>query len=167
MKTFTKLAFAPALAFAVLTPFAAANAGEKSDDIVVTSSAEMQAWQADATQSLNRALQRSPVERTATPGPGIVQVTFSLGADGRPENVELYNSTADWSAERSAMFAVRRLGDISDVPVSDPAGARFIANIIFADSVAEHDDLARELTASEAARLASGSPASDFIALGS
>ena len=166
MNTFAKLAFAPALALAALTPFAAAQAGENSEDIVVTSSADMKAWQDDATRSLDRALQRSPIERTATPSSGIVQVTFTLGSDGRPTDVELYDSSANWAAERSAIYAVRRLGDISDVPVSDPQGAQFIANIIFADSEAEHDDLALALAASERTRLASGGPASAFVALG-
>lgn len=167
MTTLKTLAFAPAaLALAALTPFAAAHAGESGDDIVVTSTGEMQAWQADTTRSLDRALQNSPFERTATPGSGIVQVSFTIGADGRPDNVELYNSTANWSADRSAMYAVRRLGDISDVPVSNPQGAQFLANIIFAQNEAEHDKLAAKLERSEATRLASGTPASTYIALG-
>ena len=167
MNTLKTFALAPVLALAALTPFAAAQAEEKHDDIVVTSPSAMADWQASTTRSLDRALQRSPLERTTTPDSGIVQVTFTLGADGRPQDVAIYDSSANWAAERSALYAVRRLGDIGDVPVTNPQGVQFLANIIFADSAIERDDLARTLAASETARLASGEPASAFIALGS
>ena len=166
MTNFKKFAFVPALALAAALPFASASAGESGEDIVVTSPGEMEAWQASATRSLNRALEHNPMERTATPGSGIVQVTFSLGADGRPDDIELYSSSANWVSERSAMRAVRRLGDLSDVPVRNAEGAQFLANIIFADDVVEHQELAATLRKKERARLASESSERSLIALG-
>lgn len=166
MNTFAKFAALPALALAAIAPLSLAHAGEKNDDIVVTISGQMQQWQAETTRDLNRALERNPFERSNVPGSGIVQVSFTLAADGTPEDLAIYDSSADYSAERSAMRAVRRLGDLSDVPVSNSQGAQFLANIIFADSKAEHDDLAAQLETSERARLASDTPESGYIALG-
>ena len=64
------------------------------------------------------------------------------------------------------MYAVRRLGDLSDVPVINPDGVRFLANIVFATSEREHDELSAQLEQSERARLASGSARSTYVALG-
>lgn len=163
-KTALKSALIPALALAVIVP-AAASAGN-SDDIVVTSVEQMKQWKKDATRTLNRALAHSPVERRAQPASGIVQVSFSLDSKGKPTGLELESSSANWAAERSAMFAVRSLGDIGDVPVSNPGGARFLANIVFADSAEEGAQLAAILEQSERTRLASGTERSEFIALG-
>ncbi|BDI60042.1 TonB family protein [Qipengyuania nanhaisediminis] len=163
----TAFAFLPALALAAMVPLAsAAQAGENSDDIVVTVKSELAQWQADTGRALDRALARNPFERTSKPGSGVVQVTFTLGADGKPTDIALYDSSADFTAERSAMRAVRRLGDLSDVPVRNAQGAQFLANIVFADSVAEHDALIASLEQSERARLASGTVESTYIALG-
>ncbi len=166
MTNFTKFALVPSLALAALIPLAApAIAG--SDDIVVTSQSEMEAWQAGATMRLNRALARNPAERSATPGSGIVQVTFTLDEDGRPANIALHDSTAGRVAEQSAIYAVRRMGDLSDVPVANADDAQFIANIIFAGDRAERRELTATLEQAEQARIASGGPARQYIALGS
>ena len=165
MTNFTKFALAPSLALAALIPLATpAIAG--SDDIVVTSQSEMDAWQKGATMRLNRVLARNPAERSATPGSGIVQVTFTLDEDGRPANIALHGSTAGRVAEQSAIYAVRRMGDLSDVPVANAKDAQFIANIVFANDRAERRDLFAELAQSEQTRLASGSSEAQFIALG-
>ena len=65
---------------------------------------------------------------------------------------------------RIAVRAVGRLGDISDVPVTNAQDARFLANIVFADSVEEHAELTRELEKSMSEGLAAGY--SDYIQLG-
>lgn len=167
MNTLTKIAAIPALALATMVPLASAvSAGEKSDDIVVISASEMRVWQADATRTLNLALSRNPLERSAVPGSGIVQVTFALDADGTPTNLEIYSSSADWVAERSAIYAVQRLGDLRDVPVTNPEGALFIANIVFAEDAREQRALLRSLEEMESQRLASRSAESQLISLG-
>lgn len=167
MNTVTKFLFAPAIAFAVALPVATpALADEGSDDIVVRSQSEMERWQADTTRSLNRALTRNPLERTATPSSGIVQVLFTLGDDGRASDIEVHNSSADWVAERSAVFAVRRLSNLDEVPVTNSDNVQFLANIIFAEDRSEYVELAEALKKSERARLASDTAESDYIALG-
>lgn len=167
MNTYVKIAFAPALALAAAVPLASpALAGENHEDIVVTSRADMQAWQADATRTLNRALENNPRERNASPSSGIVQLTFEMGADGKPANIELYSRTTNWTSVRAARHAVRRLGDISDVPVSNAGNARFMANLIFANSAQQRDELAAELARSQSARFAAGDEEAGYILLG-
>lgn len=167
MNTYTRLAIAPALALAVTIPLASpALAGVEHEDIVVTSRAEMKDWQANTTRTLNRALERIPRQRSENPSSGIVQLTFEMGDDGKPANIELLSSGANWTAVRTARRAVLRLGDISDVPVTNAQDARFLANIVFATSVEQKDELMAELERSERARLASGTAESEYITLG-
>ena len=162
---FHKAAAIPAIALAATVPFAGvAHADEASDGIIVTSQAEMVAWQKDTTRTLNRALETAFTPRSASVSDGIVQVTFDMGADGKPTNLEVIESSANWTAERIAVRAVGRLGDISDVPVTNAQDARFLANIVFADSVEEHAELTRELEKSMSEGLAAGY--SDYIQLG-
>ena len=167
MTKFSKPGLAPVFALAaVVSLTGAAHAGETSDDIVVTSRVAMEEWQADTTRTLNRALQRAPSERYSIPEPGIVQITFELGDNGRPTNLEVYSNSSDWSARRSARYAVRSLGDLSDVPVTNPGSAQFIANIIFADDDQQRDELEQKLEQYERSRLASDTAESDYITLG-
>lgn len=165
MNPYTRIAIAPALALAATLPFAApALAGAEHEDIVVTSRAEMQEWQADATRTLNRALERHPRQRNLNPSAGIVQLTFEMGDDGKPANIQTISSSTNWVSVRVARYAVNRLGDLSDVPVTNADDARFLANIIFANSPAERDELASELGRSESARIASSGEG--YIVLG-
>lgn len=162
-----RLALAPALALAALLPLAsAAQAGEAAEPIVVTSPEKMKAWQKDTTRSLNRALEREGRRGGGSPSSGIVQLTFDLDEDGRPGNIEVRSNTANWTAANDARSAVRRLGDIGDVPVKNVQGARFLANVIFANDPVEHRDLAQELARSESARMAAAGSGSDLIVLG-
>ncbi|MEM7779490.1 MAG: hypothetical protein AAF697_03750 [Pseudomonadota bacterium] len=141
-----KTAFAPAIALAAMVPLAgAAQAGEADEQIVVTSQAAMEQWQANATRTLNSSLARPANARSASTGAGIVQVRFDMGVDGRPANIEIAHSSANRVAEHNARRAVRRLGDISDVPVTNADNAQFLANIIFAKTPEQRDELAIEL----------------------
>ncbi|MEE4199698.1 hypothetical protein [Erythrobacter sp.] len=160
------LPLAPALTLALALPLTPANASERADDIVVTSTEKMTAWQERATRKLNRALEVEPRMRHTNPGPGLVQLTFEMNARGRPGNIEVLSNSADWTALRAARFAVRKLGDLSDVPVRNAHKARFIANLIFADNPAQYEVLVAQLRKSEAARLAAGRDEGDVIVLG-
>ena len=162
---FSKTAAIPAIALAAMVPFAGiAHADEAAGDIIVTSQAEMAAWQKGATVSLNRSLAHSSDVRSAAISDGIVQIAFEMGADGEPTNLEVIASDANWVAERVAKRAVRRLGDISDVPVANAKDARFLANIVFADDAEEHAELMSEVKKSMAKTLASGE--SGYIVIG-
>jgi len=172
MTVFAKSAPSAALAAALLLA-SPAHAGERSGtasppvgEFVVHSREKMKAWQERSTRALDRLLANDPIKRTAHTGPGIVQVTFRLGEDGRATDIALHKSTANWASKISAIRAVRMLRTLKDVPVSNWREARFMANIIFANDVAQHRQLARNLELSERARLASGTTESEYIALG-
>ncbi len=171
MNRFLKLAAIPTLAFAATIPLAnAAQAGHPADKqsgaIVVTSTGELESWQNDATRRLNRALDRDPAARGAAPAPGIVQVAFDLGADGRPANIEMLTNSSDRRAAQAATYAVRRMGDLSDVPVVNPDDVQFLVNVIFADDRAQRRELRESLDRSERARIAAGGARSVYIVLG-
>lgn len=167
MNTFTKLACSSAaaltLAFSAVTP---AMAGETSDDIVVKSKAAMKQWQAETTKDLNRALARAPAARKVRPNEAIVQVTFTLGADGKAHDVTLLDGNGNWAARKAALYAVRRLDGLDAVPVKNPEGAQFLASIVFANSYEMHDELTAKLWKSERARIAAAGGTDTTILLG-
>ena len=167
MKLLDSLAPAAAVAATLsLALGAPAYAGDKSDDIVVSSKTAMATWQQDTTRQLNRMLSRASVARTGTPNDTIVQIEFALGPDGKPTDITVLDGDANWSARRTAIYAVKRLGDLSDVPVTNPQNAKFLANLIFADSIDSHDRLAAKLASDTQTRFAEANSEDDYILLG-
>lgn len=156
MNTMSRIASAAALAAATALPFAApVSAGEKpaqETSIVVRSAAAMEKWQEATTKDLNRALRHAPIRQTMVPNEGIVEVAFTLGADGEAENIKVLNGKGNWAARKAATYAVGRLGSLSEVPVSNPQNARFIASIIFANNPAAHRELAQKVQQKRAAQ---------------
>ena len=143
-------------------------ASDESDDIIVQPTAAMAQWQADTTRDLNRALAAGGVRYRGSPNDSIVQITFTLGEDGKADNVELYkdyNDSANWLARKMAVRAVKRLDGLDQVPVSNPQDARFLANIIFASNERVHEKLEERLEQSERARLASAGKGRTYLAL--
>jgi len=171
MNRFLKYAATPTLALGAAIALAnVAHAGEysggQSDAIVVTSASAMDSWQDNATRRLNRALDHDPAARGAAPAPGVVQVAFSLDANGRPADIALLGNSSDRAAARSATLAVRRMGDLSDVPVTNPGAARFLANVIFADDRKQRRELSEGLARSERTRTAQGRAETVYIVFG-
>jgi len=162
-----RLLAAPALALGLSLPLLAspAIAGDQ-DRIEVTSQSEMKRWQKSATRKLDNALRQAPGRRSAVPGNGIVQIAFRMGEDGRPEQLKVHSNSADWTAVWMARYAVKRLGDLSDVPVGDAQGRKFLANIIFAADRNQYDKFSLALAKSERTRLAAGEAESETIVLG-
>lgn len=168
MNMFAKFATATALAATLTLPLAApAAAGEKSDDIVVSSNAAMAKWQDTATNQLNRMLARAPMARSYAPNETIVQVTFSIDADGDPQDITVLDGDANWGARQTALYAIKRLSSLSQVPVRNPQNAKFLANLIFAQDAATHRQLAAKLDASTRTRLAEAGGEESYILLGS
>ena len=146
MRNLSRLASATALAAALTLPFAMpVSAGEKSQDIVVRSQAAMEKWQQTTTKQLNRMLARAPVARSHAPNETIVQVAFTIDAEGNPENIKVLDGDANWGARQAAVYAVKRLDSLSDVPVRNPEGAKFLANLIFAQDRETYRELAATL----------------------
>lgn len=134
------------------------------DDIVVSSGSATQKWQQRTTAQLNRALVREPMG--ATTENAIVQITFTLGEDGKAANPQFYNREGS-SLERSmAKRAIMSLDTLADVPVADPSEVRFLANIIFANDARSHAKLQARLRKMEQKRLASRDGRQQYLALG-
>lgn len=167
MKTLTKFATLPVAAFALALPFAApALAGEKSDGIVVTSQAKMDEWKAETTKDINRSLVNAPIPNNSRPNTAVVQIAFTLGDDGKPNNIEVLDGRGNWAARKAATYAVRRLDDLDQVPVTNAQNARFLANIFFAGTPEDYKALKTQLKKSEAQRLAAADGEDEYILLG-
>lgn len=157
MFTRSKFTAAPLViaAAALALPLAApASAGDKGAPIVVTQQQKMQQWQDDTTADLNRSLAREPISRKVRPNNAVVEVAFTLGADGKAENIRVLDGKGNWAARRVAKYAVRSLSTLGDVPVANPEGTRFLASIIFADNIETHDRLAKAAAKARAYRFA-------------
>ncbi|WP_196793197.1 energy transducer TonB family protein [Erythrobacter litoralis] len=160
------IALAPltlALGAAAVTP---AIAGSAQEDIVVSPSGAMQEWRADVGRDLGRNLVLAERWAKHNPDSGIVQVRFTLDADGRPSDMTTYRSSGSVATDRAARWAVRRLSQFDEAPTQFAAGQVFQANIIFAENTAQHDKLEQKLAYLERTRLARGGGERGVIALG-
>lgn len=164
MTTNSKHPLTAALALALALPLAApASAG---DDILVTSTSAMQAWQKEVTRDLDQRLLIGEARTTGRAQSGIVQLRFALDANGRPANIETHFNSSGTTGERVAKWAVRRLSDLDEAPVRNAAGVRYQANIIFADSEEERVQFAGDLRDMERTRLAAADPGERLVSLG-
>jgi hypothetical protein len=159
--SFARSAFGAAALFVLPV---AAFAGGDSDDIVVRSATAMQQWQDKTTSELDRALMREPPG--ATTENAIVQIAFTLGADGKAENLQFYNRDGSSLERMMAKRAINSLDSLADVPVTKPEEAQFLASIIFANDARNYARLQRRLEKMETARLASEGSRPRYLALG-
>ncbi|MBD2842947.1 hypothetical protein [Erythrobacter rubeus] len=169
MNTVTKTISAAAMAAALALPLSApASASEKaegaSDDIVVLSASAMEQWQEDTTKDLNRALAREPITRKVQPNNAIVEVAFTMGADGTAENIEVLRGRGNWAARRVARHAVAKLDTLAEVPVANAENIKFLARIVFADNIEIKEQLYAEMKRSRPERFAAGE--NKYILLG-
>lgn len=160
-------ALALGVAFGTVAAFTTSPAlAEQEAQIEVYSPSEMQRWHKDVSRQLDRALLRAPGRISLVPSSGIVQIAFELDDRGKPDNLRVRSNSANWSAARTAMRAVKRVRNLADAPVPNVEEAQFLANIIFADDLVERDQLTRKLERIERTRLASGAAEGDVIVLG-
>ena len=142
-----------------------ALASDEGSDIIVQPTFAMDQWQEETTHDLNRALSKGGVRFRGEPNSAIVQITFSLGEDGKADDVRLYNDDGNWFAKRIALRAVKRLDNLDEVPVDNPQDVQFLANIIFANDERTQERLSRRLAESEAERMATAGKARTYLAL--
>lgn len=148
---------------AALLPVTASAEGP-GEDIVVNSVSAMQQWQQRTTAELNQALMREPLG--ATTENAIIQITFTLGEDGKATEPRFYNRDGS-SLERSmAKRAIMSLENLADVPLVDRENARFLASIIFANDPRNYTKLQARLRKMEQARIASRDGRRQYLALG-
>ena len=167
MKTIAKtariLSFSGAAALSLMA-VAPVNADDQT--IIVESKEAMAAWQSDVTRSLNNQLlsERSTPRRAIESG--IVQLRFTIDENGDAQNFELLSGTGDRATDRAAQRAVSRVSHLEDAPVRDIQSRTFQANIIFAKSPEEQDELMAKLAKSERVRLARAAEEREVIMFG-
>lgn len=155
-------ALAAALTMTVIAP---AFAGDTSD-IVVRSDTAMNNWQQATTADLDRTLAHDRAARRFTPKTSYVEVAFTLGENGRADNVRVVGGTGDWAAKRAARYAVRKLDTLDQVPVNNPGAARFLASIVFANDIDSYREMSAIAAARRTARFAAIAPEDRPILLG-
>ncbi len=166
MTTLTK-STAALLCAALTLPLATpAAADESATDFVVQSEVAMTKWQKETTADLNRYLMGAPHQLGTKLKSSIVQVSFTVDERGKADNVEVVGGNGNLAAKRAARYAVRRLGNLDEVPVQQPQNAKFLANIIFADDLVQHKRLIAELERDNNPRFALVRPDETTVLLG-
>lgn len=161
--TKTMLSALGATSFLIAAPIGAVQLADAPSAV---SAKAMERWQAETTAALGRALALSSAARLMAPNAAIVQVLFSIGSDGMAKDIEVLEGDGNWAARRAALYAVRTLDTLARVPVADPQGTRFIANIIFYRTLDARAQLLDKLQAMERFRLSGSSTARRYVAVG-
>lgn len=152
----------PAIALVAMPQAAAA---QQQDAIEVVASSPMQEWQKHTTRDLNRSLRKAPSLEARRANESIVQIAFEIGPDGRAQNLRVLPGDGNRPAQRAAMFAVRNLETLDDVPIGG-SGMKVLANIIFYDNWESLEKLQARLARSERERVASKGEFSQHLAIG-
>lgn len=167
MYTFAKtariLSFSGAAALGLM---AIAPAQADDQTILVESQEAMAEWQSDVTRSLNNHLFAATSSQRRQPQSGIVQLRFTVDANGDAENVEMISGTGDRSTDRVAKRAVSKVAYLDEAPISDVQSRTFQANIIFAKDLDEHEALKEKLAERERVRLARAKEEHEVILFG-
>lgn len=156
---------AAALFMALAAPFGGMLVMQ-TDENVAAAELAMGRWQAETTAALNRALADASAARLMTPNSAIVQVVFSVGADGKADKIKLIEGDGNWPARRAALYAIEQLDTLDRVPVANPLTVRFIANLVFYRSLDAKERLLARLREWERVRAASESADRFYLAIG-
>ena len=144
MKITAKLMFASALAAAVLGSPAMARDG-------AAAASEFERWSAEVQRGLEKGLRTpQPLGRPSDPV-GVVEVAFKSGADGRPADVRVLNSSGSRMLDGMARKSVRRLATLQPLPTGLPDGQIFVARILFVPADNPADEAQRHELVSRAA----------------
>lgn len=162
----TNAKFVPIFAAAALFAVPMHASAQEQDVIEVRATAALAAWQKEAGASLDRSLARAPSLRGGRANEAIVQVAFEIGANGKAHNMRLLDGEGNAAARQAALYAVRSLDTLDQVP-SMGANRTFLANVILHDSPASGRQLAQRLVKSERLRLSGNDAARDYVAFGS
>ena len=164
----TPLASRLAAAIVLLAvPLGASASMADDQDIVVRSDKALEEWKAEITSDLDKSLRHPSLNRRGMlPRESIVQVAFTLDAEGDADDVRIYSTDGNSAANHIAVRAVKRLRNLDEVPVTNPQETKFLANIIFANSERSFERLSERLQASERQRIAAEGSKRTYIALG-
>lgn len=142
-----------ALAFAAAVTAAVLAVPVYSQDIVVTSSADVARFVKDVSSNLDRELARETRLQTNRNGYAIVR--FRADKDGRPQNVTLYRSSGEGDVNRAAQRVVGRLKSLHPLPSGIRDDQLMQANIIIARTPGQYRRLVKDVRRHDKARLAS------------
>ena len=155
MKTLRNATIALASAgIALSAPLAAQDRSQDEDNtIFVQPTSEEAEYAAQVGQQLDRNLARYNIPFGAR-STGVVRVRFTASENGEAENLRLVGNSRSTHLDRAALWAVRRLTDITPDFTGSADGREIQANIIFADTERQVERMTRRVMREEAARMA-------------
>lgn len=154
-----------ALSALALVAMPTAAHAQDQDTIQVVATSALADWQKDTSDALDAALSRAPSLKGGTANEAIVQIAFDVGPRGKAQNIRVLEGEANAASQRAALYAVRSLDNLDDMPTM-ANGRSVLANIILADNPTSQKKLAYKLAKSERKRIASGSGMSDYVTIG-
>lgn len=138
-----------------------------SQNIIVTPQISHQEFVEKVSQDLNRQLRAAAQMDTVPDGEGISIVRFTRDSEGDAANVKIYRASGKGGFDRIAKRAVNRLRSLDSLPAGAGSDQVYQANVIFAETWWDAEDLEQQLAAEEATRLASSPTERQVFAFGS
>lgn len=142
------------VAFATSLAFSPAGIQAYQDDIIVSSARPIDRFVDDVSRDLDRQLKRHTVAYPRFAEPGLTQVFFECGPDGKPAKIRLGRKSGVFSGA-TARRAVANLRSLHPLPQGVPHDQIFLANVIVAADREQFEELSEELRQLEEKRLAS------------
>jgi hypothetical protein len=98
-------------------------------------------WTDRTAYRLSRSIRNATSLYRDTTSTGYARVQFSLGEQGRPENVALAGPSSSSNINRISMRAIKTMGSLHPLPQQVRADSRFEAWIVVANDVAEKEEM--------------------------
>lgn len=137
-----------------------------SQSIVVTSEVHHREFVERVSRDLDRQLAAAARVRNAPSGEGISIIRFTRSSKGEVEGIKIYRASGKGAFDQIAMRAVSRLRSLESAPADVHQDQVYQANIIFAETPRDAEDLKVQLAAEESVRVASELSERKVIAFG-
>lgn len=138
-----------------------------SQNIIVTPEVSHQEFVEKVSRDLNLQLETASRVQTVPSGGGISIVRFTRDSEGDAADVKIYRASGKAGFDQIAMRAVKRLHSLDSVPAGVGSAQIYQANIIFAETRWDAEDLEEQLAAEEVTRIASSPSEREVFAFGS
>jgi len=109
-------------------------------------------WTDRTAYRLSRSIRSATSLYRDTTSIGYARVQFSLGEQGRPENIALTGPSSSSRVNRISMRAIKTMGSLHPLPQEVRSGSRFEAWIVVANDASEREDMLTALRAQHRAQ---------------
>lgn len=156
-----------AAGIALLAPTASSSQSQDPEITVQGIPLTPARWAASVSRKLDAALVYPRAMLNQSPDSGIVSVRFRANAANRPDELTLSRKSGSRALDRAAMSAIAGIGTMPAMPSSFRPDQQFVANILFATDLRQHEQqlalLRKEAIRLRAARTAGADPVAMVI----